>query len=145
MRSAACLALLLAAACSGSSKSTPDLSMADDAAVATDLAFSGCPALSTFCSTSSCPASANDVDSQYCAPDGGVSNTPGLSVAAADCTGYHKVAVDQTGSSVDYYFDATSGALVAIVEIGYQGVPSCLGGPAMFQLPVCQPLATLCD
>ncbi|HEY1587424.1 MAG TPA: hypothetical protein VGH63_17125 [Polyangia bacterium] len=138
----------LAAGCGGSS-SSHDMNAPADLAVSsmTDFAFA-CSSLATYCSaTSNCPASADAAEGGYCAADGGVSTQPGVSVGTADCPGYRRVSIAfaMTNNSYDYYYDASSGALAAVVVTEYQGIPICLGGPASFMVPTCQPLVTFCD
>ncbi|HEY2747315.1 MAG TPA: hypothetical protein VGL86_21985 [Polyangia bacterium] len=144
-----CLVVVVAAGCGGSSSSSHDLG-AQDLSVGepSDFAFGGCAALSTYCtSTSNCPATASAAEGGYCAPDGGVSTQPGISVRSADCPSYERVSIAfaMTNNSYDYYFDASSGALVAVVTTGYQGIPTCLAGPSNFTLPTCSALVTVCD
>jgi hypothetical protein len=55
----------------------------------------------------------------------------------ADCGGYHVVTVSVIDVSGTYYYDATTGMLVAIVHAGLGGT-ECVAGPAGgFTLPKC--------
>lgn len=75
-------------------------------------------------------------DQRYCG---------GLAEYQADCSAYRSLAVVNVDSSYTYYYDKTTGALVAIYTNGPGGNgPQCLAGPAGFKLPKCgasQPLA----
>ncbi len=140
-----CLFVVMAAGCgSSSSHGAQDLSVPGSF----DLTIPGCAPLATYCSsTSNCPASVSAAEGGYCAADGGASTQPGVSVSTADCPGSTRVSIafTMTNNSYDYYYDASSGALVAVIVTEYQGIPACLGGPTGFTIPVCQPLTTVCD
>jgi hypothetical protein len=64
---------------------------------------------------------------------------PAYALLRADCGGYHVLAVHAVDASLSYYYDATSGALTAIVFAnGSTGTTTCTAGPAGgFTLPTC--------
>ena len=99
-----------------------------------------CPPLDDYCSSRPCVRSLSD----WCAPDGGGSAS---NAQLATCDGYRVVDFNFGDSGTQYYYDAISGALVAVVsEVANSiGVQRCDGGPATFTLPQhCQPETPLC-
>lgn len=68
-----------------------------------------------------------------------------------DCGDYHVVAVGVYDLSGTYYYDRSSGKLVAMVEAsGFSDSITCAAGPPTFVLPVCsgagsEPLAQCLD
>jgi hypothetical protein len=58
----------------------------------------------------------------------------------ADCGGYHVIAVTHFDSGASFYYDGTTGMLVAIVGFSPPNpMATCTGGPAAgFELPNCQ-------
>ena len=151
MRALLVAALALLAACGGNTTSAPNLTTtpADLAGVdlaSSDLAPWSCPPLADFCrsgrSAAGCPASAAAAEALYCHGDAG---TPGVLVSTADCGAYVEVAIGYADFGFSYFYDAASGALVAVVENGYQGTSDCVGGPATFTLPGCPSLAIYCS
>jgi len=81
-----------------------------------------CPPLTSYCDHAlpwaPCTPTLADARSSFCAPDGGVR----------------------------FYYDGTSGMLVAIVDesANFGGSSQCVGGPATFTSPSCQPLVAFC-
>jgi hypothetical protein len=66
-------------------------------------------------------------------------NTAPPSPLFVDCGAYHAVTVTSVDTSRTYYYDLTSGALVAIIVASApQSSVTCLGGPAAgFTPPTC--------
>jgi hypothetical protein len=55
----------------------------------------------------------------------------------ADCGSYHAITVNAVDTNTTYYYDVTSGRLVAIVQAGFGGT-SCVAGPEDgFTRPIC--------
>jgi len=54
-----------------------------------------------------------------------------------DCGGYHVIHELSIGGGLDIYYDATTGAPVALLELAYgTHAPTCVGGPSTgFTLP----------
>ena len=61
----------------------------------------------------------------------------------ADCGAYRALTVTNVDVSDTYYYDAASGALVAVVTNGFAGGGLCAGGPANFMEPTCSAPHTL--
>jgi hypothetical protein len=74
-------------------------------------------------------------DTHYC---GG-----GIGEQQADCGAYRARITINVDVAFTYYYDATTGSLVAVFGTGYDGQTSCVGGPTTFVAPTCaasQPL-----
>ncbi len=116
-------AALLAAAGCGGSKGGETLSCPMSAA-------SACPMSSDF----PCDATwaQTQTDPNLCLPGGaGVGRTNEY-----DCGGYHVLHEVSIDGGLDIYYDATTGAPVALVWLVYgTHAPSCVGGPPAFTLP----------
>ena len=114
------------------------------------------------CSDSKKLACRNSI-AQYCATPGNCvltwaeaqndaffcSDAPPFPPSRADCGGYHVVTVAVTDVAGTYYYDTSTGMLVAVVIAGFGGT-ECVGGPSGgFTLPKCsqgsEPLSQCLD
>jgi hypothetical protein len=68
--------------------------------------------------------SAEQTDTSLCNP-----NNVGSRIFVSDCVGYHVLTIDGIDSGTELYYDSTTGALVAILNVGFEMVPPCIGGP----------------
>ncbi|HEX8951068.1 MAG TPA: hypothetical protein VF945_04450, partial [Polyangia bacterium] len=91
-----------------------------------------------------CAPTLGDARARFCPPDGGVN---GRLPITADCGAFFVLYVSDVDVSEDFYYDAVTGALVAVIEVSanFSGSPACDGGPAMFTPPRCQPSVALCN
>jgi hypothetical protein len=68
--------------------------------------------------------SAVQTDTSLCTP-----NPIGSRDFVNDCVGYHVLGIYGIDSGTQFYYDGTTGALVAIVDVGLEAAPPCVGGP----------------
>jgi hypothetical protein len=64
-------------------------------------------------------------------------NIVALTHAFSSCGGYEIIGTAIGASSETLYFDAATGALVAVVDAETGGSTSCIAGPTSFTVPVC--------
>jgi hypothetical protein len=74
--------------------------------------------------------SAVQTDTSLCTP-----NNIGSRIYVSDCVGYHVLGYYGIDSGTDFYYDSTTGALVAIVDVGFEAAPPCVGGPTAGFVP----------
>jgi hypothetical protein len=55
--------------------------------------------------------------------------TAGARIFVNDCLGYHVLGYYGIDSGTELYYDGTSGALVAILNVGFEVAAPCAGGP----------------
>jgi hypothetical protein len=55
----------------------------------------------------------------------------------ASCGSINAIEVSGADTSVIYYFDATTGELAAVFDVGLGGEMSCIGGASTFASPTC--------
>jgi hypothetical protein len=122
---------------------TFDLSQIEDLAPATY----ECP------SSASCSATTNQLQcslnvaglrSYYCAPDGGLANKATLAWLA-DCGSYVALGLGFADTGEVDYYDAATGALIAVIFHDYTSKDSCRAGPPMFVAPSCATSRSLCN
>jgi hypothetical protein len=65
-------------------------------------------------------------DSSLCAAG---PTLPGNLVSA--CGGYHVLSIFYLDGGSDFYYDGATGALVAILGVGINSEPPCVGGPTV--------------
>jgi hypothetical protein len=120
------LLLVLALAstgCDGNNKSGTGASCAGSLAV-------GCKA-NNF---ADCPPTW-DAANSFC-----VMHAGGYGFAQSDCGTYLRFHVENIDVGCSYYYEKTTGHLVAVFCDGYMGDTTCLGGPLGFTEPACGPV-----
>ena len=135
MRALAALSLLgVAAACtssSGGSSSSSDASAdADTCVTSGGPGFPCFESLVGYCAkwdASSCRTTWQGVRAD---PPCAAAN--GLRILFASCGSLNLMAINGVDTGTSYFFDATSGALVAVVELGDPAGFGCIAGPSCF-------------
>ncbi len=108
-----------------------------------------CPPLTSYCdhalAWAPCEPTLADARAHLCSPDGGVSPF-GPRATTADCGAYRVLSVNGVDGGEQFYYDAASGALVAVISqsANFGGSSQCDGGPATFTPPACQPPVAFC-
>ena len=138
-RSLVAFAFALALGGCPSSESTPI-----DLSIPADLAPYACPPLSSYCGAAATrPECATYSKAAWCAADGGLPS--GYSPPTLQqCGPYVLILVASADVSTSYVYDATTGALVAVLQHDYDGRTTCMAGPASLSLSCAPMLTPLC-
>jgi hypothetical protein len=95
--------------------------------------------VAAYCARNTCLMSWADVEARACGAFGGLF----VSRSSQDCKGFNWVDTFGTDSGSTYYYDSTSGNLVAVVGYG-NGSHSCNAGPTTFTEPICGDAGRTC-
>jgi hypothetical protein len=89
--------------------------------------------VAAYCATNTCLMTWADVEARVCGAFGGEA----VHTSAQACKGFNSVDTFGVDSGITYYYDATSGNLVAVFAYG-NGSDSCVAGPTTFTQPSCE-------